>query len=185
MEQNIDYKLEVVNELLKEKDYIRNLAKKLKTNHMTILRRIKELFDLNIVDYKEEGKNKVYFLKETIEARTTINIAEGYKLTKIIRKYPNLRRIIEKFQENKKISLAVLFGSYAKEILGKKSDIDIYIETTAQELKKELEKLDSKLSIKIGKYSKDNPIIKEIKKNHVIIKGVERYYEISWFFETA
>ena len=94
MEHNIDYKLEVVNELLKEKNHLRNLAKMLKTNHMTVLRRIKELFDSNIVDYKEEGKNKVYFLKETIEAKTTINIAECYKLIKIIRKYPNLRRII-------------------------------------------------------------------------------------------
>jgi predicted nucleotidyltransferase len=179
MEHNIDYKLEVVNELLKEKNHIRNLAKRLKTNHMTVLRRIKDLFDSNIVDYKEEGKNKVYFLKDTMEARTTINMAEGYKLIKIVKKYPDLRRIIEKFQENKKIHLAVLFGSYAKEIPRKESDIDIYIETTTQELKKELEKFDSKLSIKIGKYNKDNLIIKEIKKNHIIIKGIERYYEIS------
>ena len=179
MEHNIDYKLEVVNELLKEKNHLRNLAKMLKTNHMTVLRRIKELFDSNIVDYKEEGKNKVYFLKETIEAKTTINIAECYKLIKIIRKYPNLRRIIEKLQENKKIHLAVLFGSYAKENPGKESDIDIYIETTSLDLKKEIENFDSKLSIKIGKYNKDNPVIKEIKKNHVIIKGIERYYEIS------
>lgn len=179
MEQIVDYRFEVINELLKEKDHIRNLAKSLKTNHMTVLRRIKELFDLNVVDYKEEGKNKVYFLKNTIEAKTSINIAESYKLIKIISKYPNLRRIIEKIQENKQLHLAVLFGSYAKEIPKKESDIDIYIETTSQDLKKELEKIDSKLSIKIGKYNKDNPLIKEIKKNHVIIKGVERYYEIS------
>ncbi len=179
MEQIIDYRFEVINELLKEKNHIRNLAKNLKTNHMTILRRIKELFDLNVVDYKEEGKNKVYFLKDTIEAKTTINMAGNYKLLKIITKYPNLRRIIEKLQENKQIHLAVLFGSYAKEIPKKESDIDVYIETISQDLKKELEKIDSKLSIKIGKYNKDNPVIKEIKKNHVIIKGIERYYEIS------
>ena len=179
MEQIIDYRFEVINELLKEKNHIRNIAKNLKTNHMTILRRIKELFDSNVVDYKEEGKNKVYFLKDNIEAKTSINMAENYKLIKILTKYPNLRRIIEKIQENKQVRLAVLFGSYAKEIPKKESDIDIYIETNSQDLKKELEKIDSKLSIKIGKYNKDNPLIKEIKKNHVIIKGIERYYEIS------
>ena len=185
MEQIIDYRFEVINELLKEKNHIRNIAKNLKTNHMTILRRIKELFDLNVIDYKEEGKNKVYFLKDTIEAKTNILMVENYKLIKIITKYPNLRRIIEKIQLNKQVRLAVLFGSYAKEIPKKESDIDVYIETNSQDLKKELEKIDSKLSIKIGKYNKDNPLIKEIKKNHVIIKGIEKYYEISWFFENT
>jgi len=179
MEHIIDYKFEVINELLKEKNHIRNLAKNLKTNHMTVLRRIKELFDLNVVDYKEEGKNKVYFLKGTIEAKVSIYMTESYKLIKIIIKYPNLRRIIEKIQENKQIHLAVLFGSYAKEIPKKESDIDVYIETTSQDLKKELENIDSKLSIKIGKYNNDNSLIREIKKNHIIIKGIERYYEIS------
>ena len=43
--------------------------------------------------------------------------------------------------------------------------------------------LDSKLSIKIGKYDKNNNLIKEIEKNHVIIKGVDEYYEKNKFFE--
>ena len=38
-------------------------------------------------------------------------------------------------------------------------------------------KINSRLSIKIGKYNKDNLLIKEIEKNHVIIKGVEIFYE--------
>ena len=183
MEQNIDYKLGIVNELLKEESHVRNLAKTLRINHMTILRRIKELFKSNVVDYKEEGRNKVYFLKNTTEAKITINTAENYKLLQIIKKYPSLRKIIKKIQEDKRIVLAALFGSYAKGIAKKDSDIDIYIETMDKNLKKDLEKIDSKLSIKIGKYNKDNPVIKEIKKNHVVIKGTERYYEINQFFE--
>ena len=42
---------------------------------------------------------------------------------------------------------------------------------------------DTKLSIKIGKYDKSNLLIKEILKNHIIIIGVERYYEKNRFFE--
>ena len=41
MEQK-DYTLEIVNELLKGKSHIREIAKKLNTNHMKILRKIKE-----------------------------------------------------------------------------------------------------------------------------------------------
>lgn len=181
MEQK-SYSMEIVNLLLKEDNYIRGLAKKLKINHMTILRRTKELTKANVVDYKKEGKNNVYFLKKTVEARTHAIMAESYKLFMLIKKYPNLRRIIEKIQKNNKVELAILFGSYAKGLAKKDSDIDIYVDTTNKKIKKELEMLDSKLSVKIGKYNKNALLIKEIEKNHIIIKGIEKYYEKNKFF---
>lgn len=182
MEQK-DYKLEIVNRLLNNEDHIRELAKKLSTNHMTILRRIKELEKENVVDYKEEGKNKVYFLKKTIEAKSYVFKTESYKLLKLLEKYPRLRNIIEKIQKDRKIKLAILFGSYAKGIAKQDSDIDIYIETQNRKLKQEIQMIDSRLSIKIGKYDKSSLLIKEIEKNHVIIRGVEEYYEKNKFFE--
>ena len=48
-------------------------------------------------------------------------------------------------------------------------------------MKKDLERLSSSLSIKIGTYNRDNPFIKEIEKEHVIIKGVETFYGYSGF----
>lgn len=182
MEQK-DYKLEIVNRLLNNEDHIRELAKKLSTNHMTILRRIKELEKENVVDYKEEGKNKVYFLKKTIEAKSYVFKTENYKLLKLLEKYPRLRNIIEKIQKDRRIKLAILFGSYAKGIAKQDSDIDIYIETQNRKLKQEIQMIDSRLSIKIGKYDKSSLLIKEIEKNHVMIRGVEEYYEKNKFFE--
>lgn len=176
MEQK-DYKLEIVNMLLQSNNYVRGLAKKLGTNHMIISRKMKELFEMNIVDYKQEGKNKVYFIKKNPEAKAFIFMTENYKLSQILKKYFSLRKIIEKIQNNKKIKLAVLFGSYAKNIAKKNSDIDIYIETMDRKLKRDLEILDSKLNIKIGRHDRKSLLIKEIEKNHVIIKGVERYYD--------
>src|SRR3989338_8697139 len=111
-----------------------------------------------------------------------INNAEHYKLIQSIKEYPLLRNIILNIKANPKIKLAILFGSYAKGLAHKDSDIDIYIETTSKELKKELEQLNLKASVKIGKYNPDSLLIKEIKKNHVIVKGVEQYYEKSRFF---
>jgi len=182
MEQN-NYKLRIVNELIKEKQYARALAKKHKTNHTTILRKLKELFNENVLDFKRQGKNKIYFLKNTSEAKSYIFMAENYKLNQLLKKYPNLRKIIEKIQKNKKIKLAIVFGSYAKGLAKKTSDIDIYVETVNKEIKKELEIINSKASIKIGKYDSANLLIKEIEKNHVIIKGVEIFYEKHKFFE--
>ena len=181
MEQK-DYKMEIVGELLKGKNHVRGLAKAINTNHMNISRKIKELSKQNIVDFKLEGKNKTYFLKKTIEARTYILMFESYRLLRILEKYVILRSIIEKIQSNEKIKIAVLFGSYAKSNIKQDSDIDVYIETKDRKLKQELEKTNSKLSIKVGEFDKDNLLIKEIIKNHIILKGVEEYYGKVKFF---
>jgi len=182
MEQK-DYKLEIVNALVGKGWHVRGLARQLGINHMMLFRKFKELYGENVFDYKLEGKNKIYFLKKTSEARAYVLMAENYKLKKIIAQYPELRGVIEGIQKNKKIKTAILFGSYAKGIAKKSSDIDVYVETTDLKLKRELEMMNSKLNVKIGKYNKDNLLIKEIEKNHVILKGVENFYEKSGFFD--
>lgn len=178
-----DYSKEIVLNLLKMTNHIRRLAKELQTNQMMISRKIKELEQDNIVDYKQEGRNKAYFLKKTLEAQESIFIAEHYKLIRTVKEYPSLRNIILKIKTDPKIKLAVLFGSYAKGLAHKDSDIDIYIETVNKELKKEIEQLNTKVSVKIGKYDPNSLLIKEIEKNHVIIKGIEQYYEKNKFFD--
>ncbi len=180
MEQK-DFKLEILKELAKKSSHARELAKLLGTNHMTISRKIKELEKENVLDYQQEGKNKRYFIKKTIEAKSYLVIMENYKLNQLIKKYPALRTVIEKLQKEK-ISLAIIFGSYAKGTAKEGSDIDVYIETKDHNIKKELGLIDSKLSIKIGKYDPSNLLIKEIEKNHIIIKGAERYYDKNKFF---
>lgn len=182
MEQKYAH-LEIILQLLKKRNHIRGMAKLLKTNHMIILRKMNYLTEQNVLDFNYEGKNKSYFLKKTVETRAYIYIAERYKLIKTINKYPELRKTIEDIQNDKRIKMAILFGSYSKELAKSKSDVDIFIETNDQTIKKEYELKDSKLSIKIGRYNKNNNLIKEIKKNHVIIKGVEEYYQKTEFFE--
>lgn len=125
----------------------------------------------------------VYFMKKNMEARNYALISEVYKLNKTLKKYPELRKTIKNIQQNKEIKLAVLFGSYARGTANRNSDIDIFIETRDRKLKEELELLNSKLSLKIGEYDRSSPLIKEIEKNHVIIKGVEPFYEKIGFLQ--
>ena len=145
--------------------------------------KIKSLFKENVVDYREEGKNKTYFLKKNPETKAYTFMTEHYKLIKVLEKYPSLRGIIEKIQKDKNIKLAILFGSYAKHKAKKESDIDIYIETKNRKIKEDLERIDSELSVKIGDYDTKNLLIKEIEKNHIVIKGVETYYQKNKFFD--
>ena len=182
MEQN-SYSFEIVKELLSGENHIRGIAKNLNMNPMRVLRTIRDLEHKNIIDYRINGKNKSYSFKKTIEARDFIFMTELYKLSKILGKYPLLRAIIGKIHEDKRIKLAVLFGSYAKNLAKPESDIDIFIETKDKDIKKELSLLNSSLSLKIGKINISNLLVKEIIKDHIIIKGVERYYEQIEFFK--
>ena len=177
-----DYKLEIVYALLKGPNHVRSLAHEFGGTHMMASRKLRELLDANVVDYRQEGKNKVFSLKKTLEARTFVFVAEHYRLLQTLNLYPQLRKSIQAIQTNPEINLALLFGSYAKGLVNQESDIDLFVETTKEDLKGELELLDSRLSVKIGRYDPSNLLIKEIEKNHVVIKGVERFYEKNQFF---
>ncbi|MFH1181604.1 MAG: nucleotidyltransferase domain-containing protein [Candidatus Woesearchaeota archaeon] len=165
----------IMEALALKRSHIRALAKELGTNQTTIARKVKELQAGNILDFSQEGKNKVFFIKRSLEARQYSYIVEHSKLLEAIRKYPRLRQITEIIQKDSRIKLAILFGSYAKMSAGKESDMDIYIRTMDRSLKRELESVDSLLSIKIGEFDRETPLAKEIEKNHVVIKGVEEY----------
>ncbi len=183
MEQKgYDYKLEIVLTLLQERCHIRGIASKLGTNHMIIVRKMQELSESNVVDFVQEGKNKTYFLKKTTEARSLVYMAENYKMLQTIEKYPSLRAFIEKIQRDQRVRLALLFGSYAKKTANKESDVDVFIETHDKALRNELSQADSRLSLKIGSYERESALIKEIEKSHVVLKGVEEFYEKNQFF---
>ena len=168
--------------LLKGKSHIREIARKLKTNQTSVKRRLDELYKQNIVDYRIEGKNYVYFIKKTLEARSFVIMSESYNLILFLEKYPKLKGVIKKIIEKENIPMAIIFGSYAKGMPNESSDIDLYIESENFDLKKEIELIDSRLSVKIGRYDRENLLIKEIKANHIILKGIEQFYEKNRLF---
>lgn len=181
VEQNVS--IQIVALLLRGDSHPRKLAKELGISHTTVLRKLKGLLDGNVVDFRIEGKNRVYFLKKTIEARVHAYMAEWYALGDLIEEAPHLRSIVRAVAEREDIPLAVLFGSYAKGTADRKSDIDLYIETDDREVKRELQRAHLRLSVKIGPWDPENLLIQEIVKNHVILKGVERFYEETRVFE--
>ena len=176
MEQK-DYRLEMVKVLSKGEGHIRRIADVLGVNHMMVVRRLEELKALNIVDFRMEGRNKVYFLRENGEARAYLLMMENYVLANFLLKHSFLREVIFKIQRDSRIKFACIFGSYAKDSEGRGSDVDIYLDVSDSKIAREYLKLDSKFSVKIGEWDSDNLLIKEIVGSHVLIKGAEVYYE--------
>ena len=183
----VNYNYEILLFLLKRDMHGREIAKELKTSLTRVQAILTELRKINVLDYKIEGKNHIYFIKKNLMSKSFILNAENYKLSKIINKHPELEPIFQDVIKKSKSSLILLFGSYAKNTEKKDSDIDIYIKTTNPKIAKEVQKiynlLSDLISIKTGNFNSDDLLIKEIIKNHAIIKGGEEYYEKIKFFE--
>ena len=164
--------------LLEREDlHARALAGLLQANHITLGRKLMDLRKDNIVDFRMEGKNKVFFLKRTIEGRNAAIAAEIYRQSLVLSRYTVLRGTFRNIQKMPDITLSLLFGSYAKSLAKSDSDIDVFIETMDNNVKKEVEKYHSALSVKIGPFDRSNFLIREIMKDHVIIKGFEVYFD--------
>ena len=174
---------EIILLLVRGESHLRGIAKSLNESHSTVLRRLNGLVKENVLDYKTEGKNKVFFIKKDLQAKNYVFNAERYKLIKLLSKYPTLRIILEEVLKKSKEKLIILFGSYAKFMAKKDSDIDIYVETKSRKVKKEIEFIHSEIRIKIGDFDLSSLLIKEIVKNHIILRGVEEFYEKIKFFE--
>jgi predicted nucleotidyltransferase len=174
---------EIILALIKERSHLRALARKLNSPLSTIQRRIAELQKENVIDYRMEGKNKVFFLKNNLQAKNYIYSAERYKLAKLLKRYPQLSVIFDDLLRSINSRMIVLFGSYAKFSAKPDSDIDIYIDTPDVKAKRKAEGINSKIRAKTGKFDTGSLLIKEIIRNHVILRGIEEFYEKSRFFE--
>ena len=183
MVQNKNIELEIILTLIKNKSHLREIARFIKQPHSTVLRRLNELTKENIIDYKEEGRNKIFFIESNLKAKNYIYSAEIYKLNQLLKKHPKFLIIFEDIKKNFSKGMITLFGSYAKSNPKNKSDIDIYLETTDNKIKDTIKQLHSNLNIKIGKFDTKSLLVKEIIKNHIIIKGVEEFYEKNNFFK--
>lgn len=178
----VNYAYEVILLLLKKEMHQRELAKELKTSLTRIQSILKELMDINALDYKEIGKNHVYFIKKNLISKSLILNAENYKLIRLLRKHTFLEPLFREISERYPNKMILLFGSFAKGTEKKESDIDIYINTTNQKIKETIQKMNDLISVKIGKFNPDDLLIKEIIKNHIIISGGDEYYEKIKFF---
>ena len=179
----INYNYEIILCLLKKEAHGRELAKELKTSLTRVQSVLTELRNSNVLDYKPEGKNHIYFIKRNLVAKTFILNAENYKLAKLLRKYSFLEPLFKEVCEKYPDLMIVLFGSYAKFIPKEDSDIDLYVDTEDKKIKESIQRINSDLNVKIGKFNKDDLLIQEIIKNHVIIQRGGLFYEKLGFFK--
>lgn len=173
---------EAVLLLLSKDAHLRSIAKQLGLPHSTVRRKLEFLVRENVLDYKTEGKNKVFSIKKTLQAKNYVFNAERYKLIKLLKKYKDMEVIINELLKNSNEKLMVLFGSYARLAAKPDSDIDIYVLAKNKKAKQNLEALYTKINVKFGPFDTSSPLIREIIKNHILLRGVEEFYDKLGFF---
>ena len=96
MVQNKDnIELEIILLLIRGENHLRGIAKQLNESHSTILRKSNKLVKENVLDYKREGKNKVFFIRKNLQAKNYVFNAERYKMIKLLKTYSELNVIID------------------------------------------------------------------------------------------
>ena len=167
MDKISDIKLQIITEIQKEPRHIRELEKVLKIPKSTISDKLKELYGQNIVDFKEFGRNKQFFLKSSFDSINYQILVEQYKVNQLFEKYPRIKVIIKEILDVTKEEMVIIFGSYAKLTATEKSDIDIFVNTNSKKLKEEIEQINSKVSVKIGDIN-----LKSILNNEILRYGI-------------
>ena len=166
-----------------KKIYGRSIAKKLKINQKTISNTLNELEKENILKFSQEGRNKYYYLNNFYpHIKEVIKLIEIQRKIEFLERYKNIGDLFLRLEERAS-GLLIIFGSYANFLANEKSDLDVFVIGNI----KNTEDLEEIYRIKINiikftkeKFNKEEHIIKEVIKNHIVLKGVESFIELIW-----
>jgi len=167
----------------KKQIYLRMISKlskiPLKTTQNTLIFLEKE----RIIKSKVEGKNKYFSLNtENILTKQYLLQTECYFTNRFLEKYPNFKTFLKEITD----TTLILFGSFAKFIANRDSDVDLLM------ISKTRVKLPSHLlanKIHIVNLSEESfnkaieqgeSLIKEIIENHIILNNHSFFINVLW-----
>ena len=168
----------------KERFYLRQISKLLKLPLKTCQNVLASLEKTKILKSKIEGKNKYFSLNiENIKTKSYLLQAEIYQTDLFIEKYPQFKMFLKAIKTTVPL---IVFGSFAKFIANKDSDLDLLV-VSHKELKLPFHLLPFKphqinMSEKtfLKALNKQEDLIKEIEENHVILNNHSFYLSTMW-----
>ena len=164
--------------------YIREVEKLLKISPRTAQLILEDLENKGIIESKTRGKIKSYKLKINDSSKRYLTFVEQYKSIAFMEKNLLVKEVIEKISPFLN-GIGIIFGSYAKGIFNKESDLDIFVvgDYEKEEIKKVSRNLGIEISIKcyplktFEKNVNQDILIKEVLKNHIVFKNTELFIQ--------
>jgi len=164
--------------------YIREVERLLKISPRTAQLILEDLESKGILESKVKGKIKSYKLKINELSKRYFTFVEQYKSIALLEKDLLVKEIIEKISPFIN-GMGVIFGSYAKGIAHKESDLDIFVvgDYEKEEIKRVSRNLGIEISIKCyplktfeNNVHKDI-LLKEVLKHHIVFKNSEPFIQ--------
>ncbi len=176
--------IKILSKLIFKKYYLRELAKEINEIPSTVLRNLNILENEKIIDSYSEGKNKYFFLPKKYSSHYIIKLTETYKTMQFLKKHSEKVSLFEDIKKaTKETDSVIIFGSYAKSLEKKGSDLDILlVKPNNQKIKSTLKNIGKLHNIKlnpktVNNIDLNNNLIREIISHHLILKGGEFIYE--------
>ena len=165
--------------------YIREVQKLLKISPRTSQLILNDLENKGILESKTKGKIKDYTIKRNSLSQRYIIFSEQYKAIAFLEKKLIIKEIIEKINPFIE-GIGIIFGSYAKDIAKKDSDLDIFVigKYNKEKIKKVSKTYGIEISIKcyplktFEKNLANDILLKEILKNHIIFLNAEQFIKM-------
>lgn len=176
-------KLKIIELLTKKSNLtINQIAKELKESYSFVNRTVNSMIEENIIEKNNVGHSILCTLnKNNDKTKALMNLNEVNKRDDFIKKNKELKLIIEEL--TLEADAIGIFGSYAKGIQNKESDIDIFIITDKKlDMTKTVRAVHAKYGKEISplifsrkQFSTDKPIVQEIINNHILLKGFDYF----------
>lgn len=162
--------------------YIREVEKLLKISPRTAQLILEDLENKGIIESKIKGKIKAYTLKRNISSQRYVVFTEQYKAIAFLEKNLIIKEIIEKTMMFIN-GIGIIFGSYAKGIANKDSDLDIFVagEYNEEKVKRVSKTYGIEINVKcyplktFEKNLANDILLKEILKNHIVFLNPEQF----------
>lgn len=168
-----------------------DLSRKMKTPQQTISRVLNNLVNHNLINYRINGRNKLFSLDFGLLSTSLVfNMVENKKSLLFLMKIKKLKVLLNEL--GRCCECFIVFGSYAKYKARKDSDLDILI--LGKHNKIEIQKIKKKHIIEINEHylsysgflrtlKSKEPLAIEIFENHIIFGNISKVVNI--FFEVV
>jgi len=176
--------------------HLREISRETKIDVKAIQLQLKKLEKINVLSSIIRGRNKDYRLNlNNVTTKYYLIMAEVFISIIYLKKNFLIKKIVEEI-ENKIHEPIILFGSFAKETHTKESDVDVFIISDKKiESSLIIESTDiigREISLKSANRKQfleglrnNDPLIKEVVSNHIILKGADEFSDIMWSYHAV
>lgn len=176
--------------------HMREISRKTKIDVKAIQLQLKKLEKINVLSSIVRGRNKDYHLNlNNVTAKYYLVMAEIFVSIIYLKKNFVIKKLVEEIEKNIHDPL-ILFGSFAKGTHTKESDIDIFMisdkKINAGPITEASNMVGREISIKSASRQQfleglknNDPLIKEVVSNHIILKGADEFSDIMWYYHAV